>query len=163
MTLADRIAVMDRGQVMQVGPPSEVYEHPASRFVANFLGTVSQFEARVVSAASGLARVEVPDFGTSVEVADPGARPGETVTLAIRPEKVALGRARPEGGVNAIEGSVKDLAYFGKDSLYRIVLPSGALLSVHAVNARRGAEGRPDWDDSVWVSFDPAAALLLRD
>jgi putrescine transport system ATP-binding protein len=67
-------------------------------------------------------------------------------------------------GLNAIEGVVKDLAYFGKDSLYRITLLSGALVQAHAVNARRGDEGArvADWDDQVWLSFDPSAAIVLE-
>jgi putrescine transport system ATP-binding protein len=66
--------------------------------------------------------------------------------------------------VNAFEGRVKDLAYFGKDSLYRIALPD-ALVQAHAVNARRGDEGARviDWDDAVWLSFDPSSALVLVD
>ena len=77
-------------------------------------------------------------------------------------EKLAIHASRPEGH-NVIEGQIKDLAYFGKDSLYRVTLPSGQLISVHAVNARRQDDRRPDWDDKVWVSFDPASAILLRD
>jgi putrescine transport system ATP-binding protein len=163
MTLADRIAVMDRGQVQQVGAPATVYEHPTSRFVANFLGTITQFPATVQSVDGEIARLSVPGIGADViALAQPGMAAGDTLTLGLRPEKVALLRDRPEG-VNVIEGQVKDLAYFGKDSLYRITLPGGGLLSVHAVNARRGAENRPDWYDRVWLSFDPSAAILLRD
>jgi putrescine transport system ATP-binding protein len=161
MTLADRIAVMDRGAVQQVGPPAEVYEHPATRFVANFLGSISQFDAVVEAAGQGTARLSVPAFGGTVQVATNGLSAGEALTLAVRPEKLVLHQVRPDVS-NVIEGRIKDLAYFGKDSLYRVTLPSGQLISVHAVNARRGGEGRPDWDDKVWVSFDPSAAIVLR-
>lgn len=163
MTLADRIAVMDRGQVQQVGAPATVYENPATRFVANFLGTITQFPATVLSVDGPTARLAVPAMGSDVTAnALPGMTPGETLTLGLRPEKVALLHDRPDAA-NVIEGQVKDLAYFGKDSLYRITLPGGGLLSVHAVNTRRGAENRPDWYDRVWLSFDPSSAILLRD
>lgn len=163
MTLADRIAVMDRGQVQQVGAPAAVYENPATRFVANFLGTITQFPATVLAVDGPTARLAVPAMGCDVTaIALPGLAAGETLTLGLRPEKVALLHDRPEGA-NVIEGQVKDLAYFGKDSLYRITLPGGGLLAVHAVNTRRGAENRPDWYDRVWLSFDPSAAILLRD
>jgi putrescine transport system ATP-binding protein len=163
MTLADRIAVMDKGRVQQVGPPAEVYEHPASRFVANFIGSVSQFEAEVDAVAAGMARLRVPAFGTVVEAVPPGGLvPGDKVTLAIRPEKLVLHRDRPEG-VNVLSGAVKDLAYFGKDSLYRVTLPDGGLIAVHAVNAGREAAGRPDWYEKVWLSFEPSSAIILRD
>jgi putrescine transport system ATP-binding protein len=166
MTLADRIAVMDRGRVQQVGPPAEVYEHPASRFVANFIGSVSQFEAEIEGVSEGMARLQVPAFGAVVEAAVAGSlgdhAAGQKVTLAIRPEKLVLHRDRPEGP-NVFSGAVKDIAYFGKDSLYRVTLPDGGLISVHAVNAGREAAGRPDWYEKVWLSFDPTAAILLRD
>ena len=163
MTLADRIAVMDKGQVRQVGAPSDVYEHPSSRFVANFLGSISQYPAKVAEVTDGTARIEVAAFGATVTAqAIPGLVAGEELTLAIRPEKLIIHRAAPEAE-NVLQGEVKDLAYFGKDSLYRVTLPSGQLLSVHAVNARRGGEARPDWYDRVWITFDPASAILLRD
>lgn len=163
MTLADRIAVMDRGQVQQVGGPGEVYEHPNSRFVANFLGSITQFPARVASVSGDSAQVEVPAFAATITTGTiAGLTPGEGLTLAIRPEKLTILRERPEGQ-NAIPGEIKDLAYFGKDSLYRVILPSGDLIAVHAVNARRGGDNRPDWYDKVWLAFEPAAAILLRE
>ena len=163
MTLADRIAVMDRGQVQQIGPPAEVYEQPATRFVANFLGSITQFDATVAAIDGPLARLAVPAFGADVVASTlPGLVVGEKLTLGLRPEKISLQRERPDGA-NAIEGQVKDLAYFGKDSLYRVTLPGGGLISVHAVNAERGGDLRPDWHDQVWLGFDPSAAILLRD
>ena len=93
-----------------------------------------------------------------------GLRVGQSVTLALRPEKITINR-EPVEGANAIAKEVKDLAYFGKDSLYRIALPSGALISVHAVNANRGAEEArlADWYDKVWLSFATASAILLTE
>ena len=84
------------------------------------------------------------------------------MSLALRPEKLLITRERPEGP-NVVAGHVKDLAYFGKDSLYRIALAGGGLVQAHAVNARRGDEGArvADWDDEVWLSFDPNAAIVL--
>jgi putrescine transport system ATP-binding protein len=164
MTLSDRIAVMDKGEVKQVGTPNEVYEFPASRFVAGFIGSVNSFEATVVARESGHLRLNVPALGGEILARDiPAAVDGQKVSVAIRPEKMRISKDRPEG-TNAVAGQVKDLAYFGKDSLYRISLP-GALVQVHAVNARRGDEGArvADWDDAVWLAFDPAAAIVLVD
>ncbi len=163
MTLSDRIAVMDKGQVKQVGSPTEIYEFPQSRFVAGFIGSITAFEAKVVSVTGETAEVEVPAFAATITArAVPGLVAGQKVTLAIRPEKLTIRQERPAAG-NVVEGTVKDLAYFGKDSLYRITLPSGDLVAVHAVNAKRGTEALrvADWYDRVWLSFEPGAAILL--
>ncbi len=165
MTLADRIAVMDKGQVKQIGPPTEVYEYPNSRFVAGFIGSITTFDAVVQSVSADTAQVDVPALGGRIAArAMPGLTAGQPVTLALRPEKLAISRHRPEGA-NVIAGVVKDLAYFGKDSLYRVTLPSGQLVAVHAVNARRAgdADRVADWEDAVWLSFDPTSAILLVD
>jgi putrescine transport system ATP-binding protein len=164
MTLSDRIAVMDKGVVRQVGTPTEIYEFPQSRFVAGFIGSVNSFEATVVAREDRHLRLQVPGLGGEVLARDvPGAVAGQSVTLAVRPEKITLARDRPTGP-NAFQGQVKDLAYFGKDSLYRVALPN-ALIQAHAVNARRGDEGArvADWNDAVWLAFDPAAAIVLVD
>ncbi|MDB5664745.1 ABC transporter ATP-binding protein [Cypionkella sp.] len=161
MTLSDRIAVMDKGRVKQVGAPTEVYEYPNSRFVAGFIGSITAFPAKVSAVVGDLATVQVAAFQGAVQArAVPGLIVGQEVTLAVRPEKLVISQVRPEGE-NVIAGQVKDLAYFGKDSLYRITLPSGELISVHSVNAGRSAGGRPDWDDQVFLSFAPSAAILL--
>jgi putrescine transport system ATP-binding protein len=168
MTLSDRIAVMDKGRVRQVGTPTEIYEFPQSRFVADFIGTATSFDGTVAAAGDtpeGTVRVDVPDMGRPIlarAVAD--IAPGAPVTVALRPEKVAISRARPASG-NVLEGVVADLAYFGKDSLYRVRLASGKLVLVHAVNATRGGEADrvADWEDRVWLSFDPASAILLTE
>jgi putrescine transport system ATP-binding protein len=164
MTLADRIAVMDKGEVKQVGSPNEVYEFPSSKFVASFIGSVNSFEATVVAREKPHLRLAVPALGGEVMARDvPGVTEGQKVWLAIRPEKMRLTKERPDAA-NAVAGHVKDLAYFGKDSLYRVALP-GALVQAHAVNARRGDEGTrvADWDEDIWVSFDPSAAIVLVD
>ena len=165
MILSDRIAVMDKGQVMQVGSPTEVYEYPNSKFVAGFIGSITSFDGRVVSVDGATAKIEVPAMGAIVTARSvPGLEPGLPITLALRPEKIAISREKPPGP-NAIAGVVDDLGYFGKDSLYKVKLPSGTILSVNSVNARRAGENErvADWEDSVWLSFDPSAAILLMD
>ena len=75
-----------------------------------------------------------------------------------------LSRDRPEGP-NVFRGVVQDLGYFGKDSLYRVALPTGQVVSVNSVNARRTGENDrvAVWEDAVWLSFDPSSAILLKD
>lgn len=165
MALSDRIAVMDRGVIRQVGTPSTIYETPANKFVADFIGSINMFEGRVERVSAGLAGITVPDLGGSVSVAtDFAYRPGDAVTLAIRPEKFILSHSKTSDA-NSFAGTVKDLGYFGKDSLYRVALANGRLVTVNAVNAARVADGSQmaQWDDQVWLSFSPSAALLLND
>lgn len=166
MTLASRVAVMDRGAIRQVGSPTEVYEYPATRFVADFIGSINMFEARVAAVADGIARVEVAELAGPVQArCPPDLAPGQAVTLAVRPEKIAISRERPATAANVTPGVVEDLGYFGKDSLYRVKLPSGRLVSVNSVNSRRAGENErvAQWEDAVWLAFDPSAAILLKD
>ncbi|MFN0114199.1 MAG: ABC transporter ATP-binding protein [Paracoccaceae bacterium] len=166
MTLSDRIAVMDKGRVRQVGTPTDIYEFPVTRFVADFIGSATFFAAKVEATADGIATLSVPEAGRPIRArAVPGLSPGQEVTLAIRPEKFTISRSLPDGAENAVPGKVHDLAYFGKDSLYRVELESGTLVSAHSVNARRADEaGRvADWEDAVWLTFDPASAIILTE
>lgn len=164
MILSNRIAVMDKGEVKQIGSPTEVYEYPNSRFVAGFIGSITSFEGTVRSVADGLAQVEVPAMQSVVTArATQGVAAGQSITLALRPEKIAISREKPES-INAVEGTVSDLGYFGKDSLYKVQLGSGTIISVNSVNARRASENErvAAWEDKVWLSFDPASAILLK-
>lgn len=165
MTLSSRLAVMDKGRIMQIGTATDVYEYPNSRFVAGFIGSINFFEATVRATHGETAEVDVPDLGGSVTArAIPGLAPGQPVTLGVRPEKIHLARMRHDLP-NTFPGTVQSLAYFGKDSLYRIALPSGHVILVNSVNARRAGEHErvADWEDAVFLSFDPAAAILLKD
>lgn len=158
MTLADRIAVMDKGVIRQVGAPADVYEHPNSRFVAGFIGSINMLDGE----CAGAGTVNVPALGGTVTVAGLYGGGGK-VSLAVRPEKIRLSHERPEA-INAFPGVVKDLAYFGKDSLFRVSLPSGQLVQVNCVNASRDGTGRAaEWGDRVWLSFAPSAAIVLKD
>lgn len=165
MTLSSRLAVMDKGRIMQTGTATEVYEYPNSKLVAGFIGSINFFDATVQDVRGDVANLDAPELGATVEArAIPGLSPGQQITLAIRPEKLTISRSKPEGP-NAISGKVRDLAYFGKDSLYRTELPSGRVLSINSVNSRRVGENErvADWEDAVWLSFDPSSAILLKD
>jgi putrescine transport system ATP-binding protein len=165
MTLSSRLAVMDRGRIMQIGSSTEVYEFPGNRFVAGFIGSINQFDATVEAVAGDIARAAVPALGRTVEAAAvPGLAAGQAVTLAVRPEKTLISRERP-ARPNGVQGHVESLAYFGKDSLYRVRLASGEVMLVSSVNAHRAGEHArvADWEDDVWLSFEPSSAILLRE
>jgi putrescine transport system ATP-binding protein len=166
MTLATRIAVMDKGEIRQTGTPTEIYEFPRSRFVADFIGSINLCEGTVNYSGNGKAVVACEDWATEVTVASAEALPvGSKVSVAVRPEKISIDRQRPTNDLNVLAGKVTDLGYFGKDSLYRVKLPCNTLVRVNRVNERRASEGErvAVWEDDVYLSFEPSAAILLKD
>ena len=166
MTLASRIAVMDRGVIRQIGKPTEIYEFPNSRFVADFIGSINQFDGTVSGGGEGHVTVACSGLESELRVEHVrGLAKGARVSVAVRPEKIGLSRERPENGHNALHGKVLDLGYFGKDSLYRVRLKSGVIIRVNYVNDRRGRESDrvAGWEDDVWLAFEPASAILLEE
>jgi putrescine transport system ATP-binding protein len=165
MTLATRIAVMDKGFVRQIGSATEVYEYPNSSFVAGFIGSINMYEGEVL-AVNGTASVRVDKLGMTVNApATGGVQAGQKINVAVRPEKIHITRDPPAAGMNAVAGTVDDLGYFGKDSLYRIKLDTGTIVAVNNVNSRRAAESErvAQWEDKVWLSFEPSSVILLKD
>jgi len=164
MTLASRIAVMDHGVIRQIGAPSDIYENPNSRFVADFIGSTNMVDAEVTKVDGEGVEVEAPLLGARVKVAASGWTVGEKAALAFRPEKVTISRKKPTSAVNVLKGKVQDFGYFGKDSLYRIKLATGHVLSVNTVNAERVAAEKAvaTWEDEVYLTISPASAMLFR-
>jgi putrescine transport system ATP-binding protein len=164
MALASRIAVMDRGRVVQVGTPSEIYEFPQSRFVADFVGTTNLFEGDVAQCEPGKITVNCPETGCALWVDDVGRfSTGQRVWVALRPEKIRLSKQPVSGErVNQLRGTVWELGYLGNRSTYRIKTASGKVVTVFAQNERRTSEWSIDWSDEVYVSWDASAALLLH-
>ena len=165
MTLADRIAIMDRGVIRQVGTPTDVYECPTSRFTADFIGSINLFDGKVDSIKGRKVRISAAeaDCVLEAETRKPLAV-GDKVAVAVRPEKITISRDKPKSvSVNAVQGEVLDLGYFGKDSLYRVKLASGALVRVNKVNDQRlgEADRQVDWEDKVWLTWDASSAIVL--
>jgi putrescine transport system ATP-binding protein len=164
MTLATRIAVMAEGRIAQVGTPGEVYEYPASRYVASFVGNINLIEGEVTAAVDGRLSLRSAALGADLAVAtDEKLVPGSPVSVAVRPEKITISRQAPDGNDrNILKGTVWDLAYFGDQSLYRVRLQGGAVLQVSAQNLRRSARLTVEWDDEVFLSWEVASTVLLR-
>ena len=159
MSLADRIAVMRGGAVVQVGAPADIYEQPASRWIADFIGDVNLLEGDVVAgAAPSHVRVATP---AAFQIVVAGtARPGEKVAVAIRPEKFAILTERPAPRDNCLPGAVTEIGYQGGVSLYRVRLDTGFVVKVAVANAARRGGGIAA-GDRVWLAFAPDAAVLL--
>ena len=162
MALSTRIAVMNRGQVVQVGTPSEIYEFPQNRFVADFIGTTNLFEGTVNEGAmTGHVVVRSAEAGCdSIRSHDPGRfGHGQRVWVALRPEKMRLRKAPTDGERgNQMRGTVWEVGYLGNRSMYRIKTASGKLVTVFAQNERRTSKAVIDWSDEVFVSWSADGA-----
>ena len=164
MALSTRIAVMNRGQVVQVGTPSEIYEFPQSRFVADFIGTTNLFEGTVSGSEPGHILVRSPEAGCDLIVDELGRfGSGQRVWVALRPEKIRLSKEPPrDERVNHLKGVVWELGYLGNRSTYRIKTHTGKLVTVFAQNDRRTSEWSIDWSDEVYLSWTANCAVLLH-
>lgn len=164
MALSTRIAVMNRGQVLQVGTPSEIYEFPQSRFVADFIGTTNLFEGTVSCSEPGAITVRSAEAGCDLVVDELGRfGSGQRVWVALRPEKIRLSK-QPVGGsgMNQMKGIVWELGYLGNRSTYRIKTETGKLVTVFAQNDRRTSEWSIDWSDEVYLSWSANGAVILQ-
>ncbi len=161
MTMADRIAIMDKGQVMQVATPAEIYEAPETRFVAGFVGNVNMFEGKVKSRTADTIRLQGAS-GAEIVVANAGdAETGKEVAFAIRPEKIRVSSKKPASDANAMEGEIYDIAYLGDMTVYHVKLVDGQVVKASALNAARVAEDPLTWNDKAWISFRPDAGVVL--
>jgi putrescine transport system ATP-binding protein len=161
MTVADRIAVIDRGRIVQVATAPEIYEQPNSRWVADFIGEVNLIEGRLLEAA-GAATLMSADAGRLAAAPCAEAKPGDTVWVALRPEKVRINRDRPaRADVNCVAGQVWDIGYLGDLSTYKVRLDSGFVMKVATANITRAIEQPIGFDDRVWLSWPPEAGVVL--
>ena len=164
MTLATRIGVMNHGEIVQIGTPSDIYEYPSSRFVADFIGSVNMFEGRLIEDEPDYVRVTSDELGGTFHVGHGvSAAPDATVWVALRPEKIVVSSERPEGdGDNRVEGVVSEVAYRGDQSIYLVKLASGRQMRVTQPNTlRQGMGGRFRWDDKVWLSWDSSSPVVV--
>lgn len=162
MTLANRMAVMNRGRIAQVATPSEIYEQPNSRWVADFIGDVNFIEGRVQSVEAHGTMIEVPAGGwlrTSVQMNVPA---GTAVWTALRPEKVQiLGKMPPDSNENCLAGKVTDISYLGNSSIFKVQLDNGLTMKAAVANRTRIVERPIGWGDRVWLNWTPDAGVVL--
>ena len=166
MTMADRIAVMDHGRIVQVATPGEIYEQPKTRFIAEFVGDVNIIEGNVLGQESGHWRVRSRSAQAALTIDDPDEvlHSDQAVAIAVRPEKMVIQRDPPgPDAVNVLTGEVWDIGYLGDWTVYRVKLASGEILRVTRANRSRYVESPIDWDEQVYVTFAPDAAVILAE
>ena len=166
MTVSDRIAVMDKGVIVQVATPAEIYEAPNSRYVADFIGDINIFDGTVVSTdstagQSGTVRIDCGGLAVAVEQ-ECAAVTGNPVAFAIRPEKIRISLDAPaEATVNAAHGEVWDIGYLGDFSLFLVKMADGRILRAAQANVARLVDRPITFGDMVWLTWSADAGLVL--
>jgi putrescine transport system ATP-binding protein len=171
MTLATRIGVMDQGEIVQIGTPREIYEFPATRFVADFIGSVNLFDARLSAArTTAAATAGNGSVGTCLDSAElPApllvnqsiqASAGAALWVALRPEKIALSRQPPAQQHNWARGTVREVAYLGDLSVFLVRLESGRVLRASLTNSSRESAEQFARDTPVYLSWDSTSAIV---
>ena len=166
MTLGTRLGVMNQGRIVQVGTPSGIYESPANRFVADFIGSVNMFEGTVSEEGPEGIRVACAEIGTTVRAErSVTCSRGATVWTAIRPEKITIRRSQPAAaaGENTVRGTVREIAYMGDLSIYLVQIESGKMVRVTLPNTRRGGERPIGREEKVWLSWHGSSPVVLTE
>ena len=163
MTMADRIAVMDKGQFVQISPPAELYEQPVSKYVADFIGDINLIEGRVEKNDLGKIILGSDMTGGMIEASGESAvKNGDTAWFALRPEKVSIGLSPPENpSVNTATGTVWDIGYVGDVSVYHVRLDGGGTMRASIENTRRIVERPISWEDKVFLTWAPDSGIVL--
>ncbi|MDR3433098.1 MAG: putrescine ABC transporter ATP-binding subunit PotG [Rouxiella aceris] len=162
MTMAGRIAIMNRGKFVQIGEPEEIYEHPNSRFSAEFIGSVNVFEGLLVSREEDALIIRSPGLMHPLKVdADASVIDGVPAFIALRPEKIMLCEEVPEDGCNFAVGEVVNIAYLGDLSIYHVKLHSGEMITAQLQNGFRFRKGMPTWGDEVRLCWQADSCVVL--
>jgi putrescine transport system ATP-binding protein len=163
MAVADRIAVMDRGRIVQMGTPTEVYEQPATRYVADFIGDVNLIEAKVTGRDEKGVLLQSPMVAAPLRaVTEADVAAGAAVTIALRPEKMKITMRKPADATeNTVRGVVSGIAYLGDFSIYRVTLENGVVFKAARPNVTRVSDQPIGWDDRVFLSWAPEAGVVL--
>jgi putrescine transport system ATP-binding protein len=164
MTLATRIGVMNQGEIAMIGEPTDIYEFPNSKFVANFIGSANMVEGVVTEDEPDHVRIRSAELGCDIYVGHGvDCAPDQILWWAIRPEKMHLSREKPEGqfGANVTRGLVEDIAYLGDMSLYQVQLEGGKRIRVSQTNSVRGNPDAITWDEQVYLTWGDNAGSVL--
>ncbi|MDV6250566.1 putrescine ABC transporter ATP-binding subunit PotG [Vibrio sp. EA2] len=162
MTMASRMAIMNKGQFVQIGSPESIYEHPNSQFSAKFVGTVNIFEGIVENSQNDSCTVRCQDLDNPIYINEGiSGVTGVPVMIAVRPEKMTLS-THSNHSVNSCSGVVEDIAYMGNQSIYHVRLPSGKLVTATLQNTTRLRKDMPTWEQKVTLSWDMESCVVLK-
>jgi putrescine transport system ATP-binding protein len=162
MTMSSRIGLMNEGRILQVGAPTEIYEYPNSKYVANFIGSVNLFDGILVEEQSDHVIVKSTAMEKNLYISHSASVPvGAQISVAVRPEKIMLTTTSPKGEYNWTSGVVKDIVYLGDVSIYHVKLQSGMTVLATVANLVRAAERPIQWEDEVFLYWRPENGIAL--
>ncbi len=162
LSMASRIAVMDKGAVQQIATPSELYEHPSNRFIADFIGRVNLIDAKVLGSKGKVITCDARGIGkVDLDAEKPASG---AVAIAIRPEKLKISKAEPKAAsLIKVEGKVRDVAYYGDTSHVVVEAKGGLSLSVNLQNDKREGGSGVERGQKVWVHWSPKDSIVLTE
>lgn len=165
LSVSDRIAVMNSGDILQVGTPQQIYENPASDFVARFIGETNMFTGIVTSREGQVLTVATDEHGTIQVEEDRPLPNGVRVSVTVRPEKIRISPESPSaiGGINIFRGVVAEPIYSGFQTKYLVGVGASSPIAVFRQHAN-WSEGVPDieWKDEVYLSFSAHDAVVVE-
>jgi spermidine/putrescine transport system ATP-binding protein len=155
LTMSDRIAVMDDGLIEHLGTPRDIYERPANRFVAGFIGTSNLLTGEVSRITDGNAVVVVsPDEQVIVPTGGRALTQSSQIEITVRPEKISISAGRPDSVGSVLRGTVTEVVYLGTSTTFTVRTTTGADMLVFQQNAASSSSDAAR-GDSVWLSWDP--------
>ncbi|MFO7678436.1 MAG: ABC transporter ATP-binding protein [Chloroflexota bacterium] len=163
LVMSDRIAVMDNGRFLQVDTPQEIYEHPSTRFVADFIGETNFISGTLNTHVNEVANVQIGSQAVGVSYRANGIYPGDPVTLAIRPEKLRLAQPAQPNDAPLLNGTLEQALYMGTDTRFVVRIETGDALVVREQNHNSHAPFFPAIGDAVKVQFTANDARILTD
>ncbi|WP_339710850.1 ABC transporter ATP-binding protein [uncultured Sphingosinicella sp.] len=169
LSMAGRIAVINRGLVAQLATPSDLYEFPTNRFVADFIGSVNLFDGRLVVDEPDRAVVNAPEIGRIYLNHGVTGPHDANIHVALRPEKIAMipeAKGKPSApecpeGDNIAHGQIRGMSYLGDITIYEVKLDSGRVIRVSRPNLSRYDQEDFTWDDKVWLSWHGSSPVVL--
>jgi spermidine/putrescine transport system ATP-binding protein len=161
LTMSDRIAVIDQGRVLQVGTPTEIYERPASRFVADFIGETNFLEGTALRRDGTYVVVQVADMTPVLAQSVEEFTPGKRVTVAVRPEKISVHKEVRSREYNCCQVAIERVVYIGTDTNYVVRLDSGATMRVRQQNIAPSSGESLEEGATAFLSWEPESSLVL--
>jgi spermidine/putrescine transport system ATP-binding protein len=159
LTMSDRIAVMSKGRILQVGGPHDIYDRPADRFVADFIGETNFLKADIEKISKGVAHVKLADGGQLQASIPEGLNSTGKITIVVRPEHAQL--TKPVKS-SVLKGTLENVVYFGTDTHFHVKLVGGDTFIVRQQNSQ-GVDHSFKVHDAVGIAVSPGTAQVLRD